>query len=131
MTRTPARFGFILWTAAALGFAQRVPIDQQLTFTPYHASGIYEVGETVGWTVTPGPVTPTYSYKWTIRLNNAVVLKEGKLDLAAGQDKIEITGNQPEMLYVAVEAYAKLPGDPPAAAGGRAGNSEFTGGNTG
>ena len=39
----------------ALAFAQRTPILQQLTFTPYHAGGIYEVGETVGWTVTPGP----------------------------------------------------------------------------
>lgn len=49
------------------------PISQQLVFTPYHASGVYDVGETVGWTVTPGPTTPTYAYKWTIRRNNAVV----------------------------------------------------------
>ena len=62
-------------------------MTQQLTFTPYHASGIYDVGETVGWTVTPGPVTPTYAYKWTIRRNNAVVLKEGKLDLSSGKDQ--------------------------------------------
>src|SRR5512132_581397 len=80
--------------------AQRAPIVQQLTFTPYHASGIYDVGETVGWTVTPGPATPTYAYKWTIRRNNAVVLKEGKLDLTSGKDTIEIKGDQPEMLYV-------------------------------
>ena len=84
----------------------RARIEEQLTFTPYHASDIYDVGETVGWTVTPGPVTPTYSYKWTIRRNNAVVLKEGKLDLSSGKDKIEIIGDQPEMLYVAVEPYA-------------------------
>ena len=54
--------------------------------------------------MTPGPATPTYAYKWTIRRNNAVVLKEGKLDLSSGKDKIEITGDQPEMIYVAVEA---------------------------
>lgn len=95
----------------------RVPIAEQLTFTPYHAGGIYDVGETVGWTVTPGPVTPTYSYKWTIRRNNALVLKEGKLDLSAGKDKIEIAGDQPEMLYVAVEPYAP--------------EAPYTGGNTG
>jgi hypothetical protein len=59
------------------------------------------VGETVGWTVTPGPVTPTYSYKWTVRRNNAVVLKEGKLDVSSGKDRIEIAADQPEMLYVA------------------------------
>jgi len=131
MTQTRTRFLFAWLAAAAFAYAQRVPIDQQLTFTPYHANGIYEVGETVGWTVTPGPVTPTYAYKWTIRLNNAVVLKEGKLDLAAGKDKIEITGNQPEMIYVAVEAFAKLASDAPAPAGGRAGESGFVGGNTG
>jgi hypothetical protein len=35
-----------------------------------------------------------------------VVLKEGKLDLSSGKDKIEIAGDQPEMIYVAVEPYA-------------------------
>jgi cephalosporin-C deacetylase-like acetyl esterase len=105
--------------AAVSALAQRgAPIEQQLTFTPYHASGIYDIGETVGWTVAPGPVAPAYSFKWTIRRNNAVVLKEGKLDVSAGQDKIEITGDQPEMIYVAVEPYAP--------AGGT-----YTGGNTG
>ena len=131
--------------AATFAFAQRgAPIPQQLVFTPYHASGIYDVGETVGWTVEPGPVAPTYAYRWTIRRNNAVVLKEGKLDLSSGKDKIEIAGDQPEMLYVAVEAYAKpapdaLPLDAAAAtagagdqaASGRGVAPAFVGGNTG
>jgi len=88
--------------------SQRAPIQQQLTFAPYHSSGIYNVGETVGWTVTPGPVTPSYVYKWTIRRNNAVVLKEGKLDLSSGKDKIEIVGDQSEMIYVSIVPYANL-----------------------
>ena len=46
---------FVLLAAASVGFAQRVPIEPQLTFTPYHPTGIYEVGETMGWAVTPGP----------------------------------------------------------------------------
>ena len=103
---------------AQAGPPRRTPIDQQLTFTPYHASSIYETGETVGWIVTPGPVTPTYSYKWTVRHNNAVVLNEGKLDLSTGKDKIEVNGDQPEMIYVAVEPYAPA-------------GSAYTGGNTG
>ena len=102
---------------APAGPPPRAGIAEQLTFTPYHANGIYDLGETVGWTVTPGPVAPTYSYEWTIRRNNAVVLKEGKLDLSAGTDKIEIAGDQPEMLYVAVEPYAP--------------EGPYTGGNTG
>ncbi len=131
-----------LLLAAPFAFAQRgQPIQQQLTFSPYHSSGIYEIGETVGWTVTPGPVTPTYAYKWTIRRNNAVVLKEGKFDLSSGKDKIEITGDQPEMIYVAIEPYASLSADSPApdstrasappAAAARGGAPAYTGGNTG
>ena len=127
MTRIRARFLLSVLAAAPFSFAQRGPIDQQLTFAPYHASGIYDVGETVGWTVTPGPVTPTYAYKWTIRRNNAVVLREGKLDLSSGKDKIEITGEQPEMIYVAIEPSANLVADasaPGVAAG-------YVGGKTG
>jgi cephalosporin-C deacetylase-like acetyl esterase len=106
--------------------AQRAPIAQQLTFTPYHANGIYKIGETVGWTVTPGPDAPTYAYTWTIRRNNAVVLKEGKLDLSSGKDTIEIAGDQPEMIYVAIEPYAALAAAPSASAVGTSPPSSAT-----
>jgi cephalosporin-C deacetylase len=92
----------------ASAFAQHAPIQQQLAFTPYHVNGIYKLGETVGWTVLPGPDPLTYAYQYTIRRNNSVVLKEGKLDLSAGHDKIEIAGDQPEMIYVDIEPYATL-----------------------
>jgi cephalosporin-C deacetylase len=145
MTRTRLHLFFAILLTATFACAQHGPISQQLTFTPYHASGIYDVGDTVGWTVTPGPVTPTYAYKWTIRRNNAVVLKEGKLDLSSGTDKIEIAGDQPEMIYVAIEAYANLAPSTPApdAAASPAGSASpaataptgsapaFSGGNTG
>jgi len=101
------------------------PIPQQLTFTPYHATGIYDVGETVGWTVTAGPVTPTYRYRWTVRQNNAVVLKEAVLDLSRGQAAIEMVATEPGMLYVAVQAFEELTPSAPSAAG------RFTGGNAG
>src|SRR5262249_23405486 len=119
----------ILLVGLIAGVVQQ-PIAQQLTFTPYHASGIYEVGETVGWTVTPGPTAPTYKYKWTMRRNNAVVLKEGTLDLSSGKSTIEIVADQPEMIYVAVEAYAELA---PAAATTTAASeaTHFVGGNSG
>jgi len=147
MHRTKLSLVCALLLAEAAAFAQgRAQAPQYLTFTPYHASGIYNIGDTVGWTVTPGPATPApnYAYKWTVRRNNAVVLKEGKLDLSSGKDKIEITGDQPEMIYVAIEAYEdltpKAPGEaapPPApapqAAGGRGRGpqSPYTGGNDG
>lgn len=139
MIRSSSRVALAIVFAVAYSTAQRgAPIPQQLAFTPYHASGIYDVGETVGWTVTPGPDAPTYSYKWTIRRNNAVVLKEGKLDLSSGKDTIEITGEEPEMIYVAIEPVAKPAAISPApdaapvpAAPGRGAAVGFVGGNTG
>jgi cephalosporin-C deacetylase-like acetyl esterase len=129
MTRIRIPIVLVLLAAAPVVVAQRgTPIEQQLTFAPYHAGGIYDVGETVGWTVTPGPVLPNYRYKWTIRRNNAVILKEGKLDPSSGSDKIEIAGDQPEMIYVAVEPYATLSTDPAAVAPA---TPTYIGGNTG
>lgn len=125
MTRSTFLLGIL---AAVQCWAQpaRVPIVEQLRFTPDRVSGVYGLNEKVGWTVNwavkPGPETPTYLFRWTIRRNNAVVLQQGKLDLAKGQDRIEIVGEQPGMLYVAVEPYAALDGSK---------LSEYTGGNTG
>ncbi len=142
MNRIYSRVALAVLFSAASASAQRGgPILQQLTFAPYHANGIYSLGETVGWTVTPGPVEPTYTYKWTIRRNNSDVLKEGKLDLSSGKDRIEVTGDQPEMIYVAIEPVAKLvvdaaapapePSSETPASPGRGNPNGFAGGNTG
>jgi cephalosporin-C deacetylase-like acetyl esterase len=128
MTWFVSRLALVVAYSAASLSAQRAPIQQQLTFTPYHATGLYNTGDTVGWTVTPGPTAPTYAYKWTARGNNAVVLKEGKLDLSSGKGTIEIVPDQPGMIYVAVEAYASLAAPDPTPSSDA---SRFTGGNTG
>lgn len=120
-------------------YAQPAPPVQQLIFRPYHASGLYDVGETVGWIVSRGPAAPTYAYKWTILRNNKDALKEGKLDLSSGKDRIEIVGDQPEMIYVAIQAYANLSPEntvqngaaSPATNAGPAATPAFVGGNTG
>ena len=127
----------LLPTFGSVMYGQPASPVQQLVFRPYHASGLYEVGDTVGWIVSPGPTAPTYAYKWTIRRNNKDVLKEGKLDLSSGKDKIEIVGEQAEMIYVAVEPFA----DPTTDSGKKdqvapgisspAGTARFVGGNTG
>ena len=122
------RVALSLVCAGATLSAQREPIPQQLTFTPYRATGIYDVGETVGWTVTAGPTPPTYAYRWTVRRNNAVVLKEGTLDLSTGRAAIEVVGDEPSMIYVAVEAYANLA---PGAVAAASGAPTFIGGNAG
>ena len=127
MTRSFSRVVLALVLAGSVLSAQRAPIAQQLAFAPYHANGIYDVGETVGWTVTPGPTPPAYSFKWTVRRNNAVVLKEGKLDLSSGKDTIEVSADQPGMIYVAIEAYANAA----SAIAGSGDAPRFDGGNTG
>jgi cephalosporin-C deacetylase-like acetyl esterase len=129
MKRLLPRICLLATVVGASLSAQRTPIPQQLVFTPYHASGIYDVGETVGWTVTPATSPPTYAFKWTIRRNNAVVLKTGTLDLSAGRAAIEIVADEPAMIYVAVEAYEDLSTATTGRADGDA--SRFIGGNTG
>ncbi|MDR3734277.1 MAG: acetylxylan esterase [Acidobacteriaceae bacterium] len=130
---------YLLPLVAPLVYAQPAPPVQQLVFRPYHASGLYDVGDTVGWMVTPGPAAPTYAYKWTVRRNNKDVLKEGKLDLSSGKDRIEIAGDQPEMIYVAIEPYASLIADNVVKVGGASATTNagpaatpaFVGDNTG
>lgn len=128
MIRVPARLFLLVLVFGASASAQRAPIPRQLVFTPYHANGIYNVGETVGWTVTPGTTAPTYRYKWILRRNNAVVLKEGTLDLSSGHATIEVVGDEPAMLYLAVEPTRDLT---PAAATTAGEPPHFVGGNTG
>ena len=130
MTRFSGRLLVLLALLGGTVTAQSgpAPIPQQLVFTPYHADGTYGLGETVGWTVTPGPTPPAYTFKWTIRRNNAVVLKEGRLDLSSGKATIEIAGDEPGMIYVAVQADGDLA---PQAAAPVTTGPRFTGGNTG
>ena len=125
-------FALLLPLVAPIVYTQTAPAVQQLVFRPYHASGMYELGDTVGWVVSPGPTAPTYAYKWTIRSNNKEVLKAGKLDLSSGKDKIEILGDHPEMIYVAIEPYANLSdGSVVKDQGVTAATPAFIGGNTG
>jgi cephalosporin-C deacetylase-like acetyl esterase len=129
MLRSSARLLVaLLFVGVSLSAQRGGPIQRQLAFVPDHATGIYRVGETVGWTVTPGTTPPAYKYKWTIRRNNAVVLGEGTLDLSSGKDRIAIAADRPEMIYVAIQAIEDLS---PAAAAPAGAGPRFVGGNTG
>ncbi len=91
---------------AARGYAQ------QLTFTPYHANGIYAVGERVGWTVMPAPgdTAARGRYTYTVKRDGFTVLKTGALDLASGRATIESTLAQPGMILVEVRPPAGVAG---------------------
>lgn len=79
--------------------------EAQLTFTPFHAGGIYALGEKVGWTVAParGVVPPKGRFSYTITSNDLDVVKTGTFDLSSGTAIIETTFDRPAMLYVTVD----------------------------
>lgn len=87
--------GFALLAAASLAFAQ------QLSFTPFHASGIYDLGERAGWTLTLPPDAAA-RYTYTVRKNNLDTIKTGALDFSQGAATIEVTLGEPAMLYLDV-----------------------------
>ena len=102
-----------LYLAIGLVLAAATP-QGQLSFTPFQASGIYDLDERAGWTVTlpPDAAAPTGTYTYVIKKNNADTIKAGAFDLSQGPATIEITSSEPAMLYVEVS--------PPAAAGANA-----------
>ncbi|MGA7541340.1 MAG: acetylxylan esterase [Steroidobacteraceae bacterium] len=98
--------GTVLRFATALAAA--VP---QLLFTPFHADGIYALGEKVGWTVRPAPHTlpPKGRFSYTIKSNNLDVVRSGSFALTSGRASIEMSFDQPAMLYVVVDYQAGFP----------------------
>ncbi|HXN47456.1 MAG TPA: acetylxylan esterase [Bryobacteraceae bacterium] len=87
--------------ALVCAFAAAAPA-QQLSFTPFHANGIYDIGEKAGWTVTQSAPAPAGKYAYVIKKNNADVVQTGTLDLSSGTATIETTLSEPAMLYVEV-----------------------------
>jgi cephalosporin-C deacetylase-like acetyl esterase len=93
-------------TAASLCAGQQLP----LSFAPFHASGIYELGERAGWTVTLTDKTAApASYNYSIKKNNLDSIKTGTLDLSSGSATIETVLAEPAMLYVEVGGNSDAP----------------------
>jgi len=108
---TPIRLGRLA-LVCALAFAARA---QEPVFTPFHANGIYQLGETAGWNVAlpPGATPSAGAYTYIIRKNNFDIIAAGALDLSSGAATIETALGEPAMLYVEVTARV-APGAPPA-----------------
>ena len=81
-------------------------------YVPYHSSGIYALGETVGWNVTLPWSSPTVSY--IIRRNNLEELGRGTLKPGTPA-RIETRLTEPGMVYV--EVTENRPGAQPKALG--------------
>jgi cephalosporin-C deacetylase-like acetyl esterase len=82
--------------------------ERQLSFTPFHADGIYALGDRVGWTVTPAPgaVAPKGRFSYTVKSNDLQVVKTGSFDLGTGSAIIDVRYDRPAMLYVEVDYQA-------------------------
>src|SRR5438270_13869309 len=104
MTRRISLRSLLIASVASAFTAAPAARAQQPTFTPYHANGIYDLGEKVGWTVAlPPGAAPAGPYAYTIRKNNfGDPVKVGTFDLANGPASIEVALDEPAMLYVEV-----------------------------
>ena len=71
-----------------------------VTFEPFHADGIYKVGERVGWTLRAPLGLGPQRFSYTMRVNNFAEVKSGTIDLASGEGTIETRLDAPGMLYV-------------------------------
>jgi hypothetical protein len=81
-----------------------VAMAQPPVFTPFRASGVYGVGEAVGWTVTlpTGAVAPRAGYSYVITKNNSDTIQTGTIDLSLGRATIQTALGEPAMVYVRV-----------------------------
>ncbi|HTU65786.1 MAG TPA: GDSL-type esterase/lipase family protein [Steroidobacteraceae bacterium] len=100
--------------AAAFLFVTCARADESAgaAYVPYHSSGIYAVGETVGWHVTLPWSAQSASY--VIRKNNLGELGRGTLTPGVPAN-IETTLDEPGMVYV--EVLEDAPGAKPKALG--------------
>ncbi len=76
-----------------------------LILTPYKPSGIYAIGDTVGWKVTVRPgARAAAGYTFTARKNDLEIIKTGRLDMSTGTASIEVALREPAMVYVEISA---------------------------
>jgi len=107
MTRRP----MVLMLLCAAAFAQTKPAEPPVIVgTPLKAGSVYETGERAGWRLELAPGAALGPVEYVLRRNHLDVLRQGKLDLAAGPATVEITLEEPAM----VDLEVVLPGRAPA-----------------
>jgi cephalosporin-C deacetylase-like acetyl esterase len=101
---TKIQIGRLAHSAAVLACASVAGAQQTPTFTPLHASGIYDIGERAGWTMTipDGVRAPSAGYTYVITKNNFDTVRTGTLDVIAGRAVLAAVFDEPAMLYARV-----------------------------
>jgi cephalosporin-C deacetylase len=111
----PGRWRLLLAGLLIALFGTPASAQQDLTFTPFHANGIYQPGERLGWTVTRrnGATGPT-RLAYDIKKNELEVLRSATLDLSSGTATIEAVVDEPCMVFVELrpEGASVAPGGP-------------------
>lgn len=110
----------LLYSMVSVAPAQTSPpaAPAPLILTPYKPSGIYALGDTVGWNVSVRPgAHPASDYTFTAKKNDLEVIKTGPLRLSAGTASIEVTLNEPAMVYVEISPTHAGPTTRPLVAG--------------
>jgi cephalosporin-C deacetylase-like acetyl esterase len=104
----PAALSLLIACALAAPPGASAADQPKLSFRPFHADGIYALGEKIGWTVTvsQGTAPPKGRFGYTIKSNDLDVVKTGSFDLSSGTATIETTFDRPAMLYVTVDYQA-------------------------
>ncbi|HEY6332992.1 MAG TPA: acetylxylan esterase [Blastocatellia bacterium] len=81
---------------------QTVPHPLRLVLVPYKASGIYQIGEMVGWTIGPTAGSAAANYTYQVKKNNREVIASGTLDFSSGHATVEVRVNEPAMVYLEI-----------------------------
>jgi cephalosporin-C deacetylase len=72
-----------------------------VSYKPWSADGIYQVGEKIGWTVTPAAGATDSTWSYVIRANNLTEIGRGTLDVSQ-PTTLETTLTEPGMVYVEI-----------------------------
>ncbi len=109
-------FSFLRVALVALAIITAVAA-QPLTLVPLHKTGIYAIGEPVGWTISvpAGATTPADGYSYAVKENNFSLLQAGKLEFSGGAASVVVTLDHPAMVYL--EITSGVAGAKPVAAG--------------
>ncbi len=96
-------------TVLAILVSQCVPTARpvpapQLVAAPYVATGIYDTGQVVGWTLraSAGRTLSPGAYTYTVRRNGAEVVSTGTFRFAAGEARVQSSLSEPGMLTVEI-----------------------------
>lgn len=104
---------------------------QPVTLTPLNSTGIYQVGETVGWEVAPAEGQTLTTVTYTLKKNGLSVYRTGEQNLSGGKTKLTTSLAEPGAVFLEIQVPPPLavtadPASPSAAndnAGARGGRN--------